>query len=110
MALKDTAIRMAPVAPGDGSAWFSPLRKMLNKICQQGIKPRGIIDEQCLSRIVELFDVRRASLRRSALQGFVGVALRPWIQRDHMIVLGKILELGFPDPAGRAPARFPEAG
>ena len=48
--------------------------------------------------------------RSGELPRFVGVALRPWIQRDHMIVPGKILDLGVPDPGGHAPARFEEDG
>src|SRR2546430_17314937 len=38
--------------------------------------------------------------RSGELPRFVGVALRPWIQCDHMIVPGKILDLGVPDRAG----------
>jgi len=50
-----------PCSAGDGSAWLSPLRKMLNEIFQHGIKPRGIIDEQCMSGIARTFPPGRTA-------------------------------------------------
>src|SRR5260370_9463260 len=63
---------------------------------------------------LEMFDeflyVLCAALARVALRGLVGVALRSWVEGNHVKMLGKILDLRVPNPGGHAPTRFEKHG